>query len=115
MINKIVPISKFSRLGKKFSFLENTSVVVNKNNIPLGFVFGRDSFISLLEKIDNEFEEKVEDGKKAFDNPAGRLIDIIEEKLPVNSAFVEDLKNAIISAKKQGWITFDEIKQALNV
>jgi hypothetical protein len=114
-MNKLIPISKFSRLSERFSFLANTLVVVDKKGVPLGFVFGRDAFVSLLETIDTEFEEKVKNKRLAFSNPAGRLIDLIEEKLPVNPNFATDLKTAILSAKKKGWIPFDEIMRTLNV
>jgi len=112
-MNGLVPLSKFSKLGGKYSFLSNSSVVVDKKGIPLGFVFGRDSFISLLEKIDSEFEKNVSDSKLAYDNPAGGLIDLIEAKLPLNPSFIADLKKSIDSAKKEGWIPFKEVIKTL--
>jgi len=114
-MNGLIPLSKYSKLGNKFSFLSNTSVVVDKKGTPLGFVFGRDSFISLLEKIDGEFEQKIKNPKDAFNNPAGKLIDLIEENLPVDKEFAADLKEAIATAKKRGWIPFKDILRALNV
>lgn len=112
--NKLVPFKKFSKKSEKFN-LSDTSVMVNKKGIPLGFVFGRDSFISFLEYIDSEFEKRVEDPKAAFDNPAGKLIDLIERKLPLNPKFVKDLKSSISNTKKSDWISLDEISHSLNV
>ena len=81
----------------------------------MGFVFGRDSFISFLEHIDSEFEKKVDDPKKAFDNPAGKLIDLIEEKLPLNPKFIKDLRSSIEDAKKNNWIPLEKVAQLLHV
>ncbi len=93
-MNKLVPFKKFTKKSESFN-LSDTSVMVDKKGVPLGFVFGRDSFISFLEYIDSEFEKRVEDPKVAYDNPAGRLIDLIESKLPLNPKFVKDLKSSI--------------------
>lgn len=112
--NKLVPFKKFSDEAEKFN-LSDTSVMVDKKGIPLGFVFGRDSFISFLEYIDSEFEKKVKDPKIAFDNPAGRLIDLIEGKLPLNPRFVQDLKSSISKTRKSDWISLDEVSHSLNV
>lgn len=113
-MNKLVPFSKFSKVGKN-SAISSSSVIVDKNNIPLGFVFGRDSFISLCTIIDEEFEKRVKDPKIAYDNPAGRIIDLIEAKLPVNPKFKAELKDSIQSAKKTRWIPLDEVAAALHV
>lgn len=114
-MNKLIPFGKFSKKANKLSFLSNTSVVVDEKKTPLGFVFGRDAFISFLEYIDHQFEEKVNNPKNAFDNPAGKLIDIIEENLPLNPTFVKDLKSSIAKTKKADWIPFEEVKRVLNV
>lgn len=114
-MNKLVPFVKFSKKIGKFSFLSKTSVVVDGKGIPLGFVFGRDAFIALLEHIDSEFEKNVKDQKKAFNNPAGNLIDLIEEKLPLNPEFVKKLKTSFEKTKKSDWIPFEEIKRSLHV
>lgn len=113
-MNKLVPFKKFSKKADKFD-LSNTSVVVDKNNTPLGFVFGRDSFISLCTVIDEEFEKRVNDPKKAYDNPAGRLIDLIEEKLPVNPKFIKDLKQSIRKTNKSNLISLEDLSRSLNV
>ena len=112
-MNKLVSLSRFSK--QLTDILPGAFVVVNQKNYPLGYVFGNNAFISLLTKIDGEFEDKVVDPKKAYDNYAGRLIDLIEGKLPVNSEFSEELKESIKEAKREGWIPFEEIVQSLNV
>lgn len=114
-MNKIIPFSRFIKSGKGVGSLSNTSVVVDEKNVPLGFVFGRDSFISLCTVLDNEFEKLVTDPKKAYDNPAGRLIDLIEEKLPINPDFTKGLKLSIKNAKKSGWISLEEVIRTLHV
>lgn len=114
MKKKVIPFSKFAKPGNLAS-LSNTSVIVDGKNTPLGFVFGRDAFISLCTTLDNEFEKRVADPRKAYDNPAGKLIDLIEEKLPVNPAFAKDLKASIKDAKKSGWIPFEEVIRTLHV
>lgn len=116
-MNKLVPFTKFSKKGNggKLPFLSNTSVVVDGKGIPLGFVFGRDSFISLLEYLDSEFERRVEDPKKAFDNPAGRLIDMIEDNLPVNPDFVKDLRSTLKRMRKTDWIPLKDVARSLHV
>ena len=63
----------------------------------------------------NEFEKNVTDPGKAFNNPAGKLIDFIEEKLSVKSDFIRDVKEARKEARKTGWISLEEIEQSINV
>lgn len=114
-MNKLVPFRQFSKKANRLSFLSNTSVVVDKKGHPLGFVFGRDAFISLLEHIDAEFEKNVMDPKQAYNNPAGKLIDIIEEKMPLNPAFVKSLKSSVSKTKKSDWIPFEDVLRFLHV
>ena len=111
-MNKLVPFKKFS---KKTGLLSDTSVVVNSQNVPLGFLFGRDSFISLCTLIDDEFEKRVSNPRKAYNNMAGKIIDLIEEQLPVNPKFANELKSSIKEAHKERWIPMDEIARSLNV
>lgn len=113
-MNKLIPFKKFS---KKANLLvsSDTSVMVDKTGVPLGFVFGRDAFISFLQHLDNEFEKNIASPDVAFNNPAGRLIDLIEEKLPVRPKFIKDVREARAKAKKTGWINFEEIEWSLNV
>lgn len=113
-MNKLVPLSKFTKLDKKY-FPQDTSIVVNKEGIPVGFVFGRDTFISFLEHIDEQFEDNVKDSKKAFHNPAGKLIDYIEEKLPIKPDFIKDLKMSVKNTKKTDLVSIDEIARVLHV
>lgn len=114
-MNKLVPFKKFSKKVSKIASLDDTSVIVDKRGVPLGFVFGRDSFISFLEHIDNEFEKRIKDPEHAFNNPAGKLIDLIEEKLPVNPRFIKDLKSSLSESQKSKWISLEEIERFLNV
>jgi len=114
-MNKIVPFDKISNLNGEKKLLSGASVVVDQKGLPVGFVFGRDTFINLLSKIDEQFENNVPDPKKAFDNFAGRIIDIIEEKLPVKRSFLTGVKISISEAKKTGWIPLADLKHTLNV
>ena len=114
-MNKLIPFLKFSSSLKKQPYSSGASVIMDENSTPLGFVFGRNSFISLCTIIDNEFEEKVKDPKKAYNNPAGRLIDLIESRLPVNPGFTKKLKISISEAKQTGWIPLEELNRFLHV
>lgn len=114
-MNKLIPFKKYSKNTKELDFLAHTSVVVDEKNTPLGFVFGRDAFISLLEYFDENYEKSAIDRKLGHDNPAGRLIDLIEEKLPLNPDFVKELKTSVKKTKKQDWIPMDELIHSLNV
>ena len=114
-MNKLIPFSRFIKTAGKLRFLTNTSVVVDEKKTPIGFMFGRDAFISLLEHFDSEFEKRVQDERLGLDNPAGKLIDLIEEKLPVNPNFTKDLKSAIENAKQSGWVSLQDIKRSLHV
>lgn len=114
-MNKLIPFAQFSKKAKEMHLLSDTSIVVSGKGVPLGFVFGRDAFISFLEHMDEEFEKKVNDPKKAFENPAGRLIDLIEEKLSLNPNFVKEFKKSIVETKKSDWIPFSEVARSLHV
>jgi len=98
-MNKLISFKQFSssKKTKKFPFLSQTSVVMDNKGIPLGFVFGRDAFIAFLETLDETFEKKVKDPEGAFDNPAGNLIDLIEEKIPLKPEFIKDLEDVVRS------------------
>jgi hypothetical protein len=108
-MNKVVPFNTFA----KSSLLSNTSVVVNADNIPLGFVFGRDAFISLLTTMDETFENKVKNSKQAFNNPAGKLIDLIEEKLPISLDLMAEIDTK--KSKQTTWIPLKKVVQTLHV
>ena len=114
-MNKIIPFNKISKNKKEFSYLSKSFAVVNGKGIPVGFVFGRDSFITFLELIDDEFESSVKNTNLAYGNPAGRLIDFIEEKLTVKDSFKKELKESILDADEKGWIPVDDVIEALNV
>lgn len=114
-MNKLIPFSKVAKLTGNLISLSNASVVVDNKKTPLGFFFGRDTFISLMTIIDQQFEEKVSDQKKAYDNYAGKIIDLIEQKLEVRKEFVKDLKDSIVKAKKEGWLPIQKIQKLANV
>lgn len=116
-MNKLIPFNQFLSIKKTNELypLAKTSVVINNDGMPVGFVFGRDAFISFLEKIDEAFETKTGNSKNAYDNPAGNLIDLIEEKTPLNPQFVKDLKKSVSRAKKQNWIPLKDVMQSLHV
>ena len=110
-MNKLVPFSKIVKITKNLSPFSSASVVVDEKKRPLGFFFGRDTFISLMTVVDQQFEEKVSDPKKAYDNYAGKVIDLIEEKLPIKKEFIKDLKNSIKEANKEGWLPLQKIQK----
>lgn len=113
-MNKLVPFSKFSRVdGGKQKLLSNASVVVDKKGLPLGFFFGRDSLISLMTIIDEQFEKSSSDSTLVFNNFAGKIIDLIEEKLPVKQSFISDLKESIEKAQKSGWVPLSQIRKVI--
>jgi hypothetical protein len=115
-MNKLVPFTKFSNSDLKTkNLLGNASVVVDKRGVPLGFFFGRDTFVSLLTAIDEQFEKKARNAKEAYDNFAGRIIDLIEEKLPVNPSFIKDMETSITEARKKGWVSLQEVSKTLNI
>jgi len=113
-MNKLIPFSKFLKTKKVDIDLSDILVVVDEKEVPLGFVFGRETFIDFLEKMDSAFEEQVSDKKKAYTNPAGKLIDLIEDHLPVREAFVMQLRDALTEAEKKEWIPFDEVMKSLH-
>lgn len=112
-MNKLIPFKKYSKNATIIP--SRASVILDKDNIPAGFIFGRNAFISLCTIIDEEFEKRVSDPRKAYDNPAGRIIDAIEEKLPVNPKFAQDLKDSIKNTKEKDLLSLDEIARFLNV
>lgn len=114
-MNKLIPLSKFAKKAGKILSTSETKVVVDRDGTALGFVFGRNAFIDFLERIDSEFQDKVKNPKQAHNNPAGKLIDLIEERLPLNPKFVKDLKASINGAKSKDWIPLEQIAKSLHV
>lgn len=114
-MTKLIPFASVPALSKSFSNTDKTSMVVDKKGVPVGFVFGRDALISFLEKIDTEFEKKVTDPVKAWNNPAGMLIDAIEEKLPLDDNFILSLKESVVKLDEKHLISLEEIAKLLHV
>ncbi len=112
-MNKLIPFKKFSK--KATQIPSGTSVMVDRNNVPLRFIFDTDAFISFLEYIDIEFEKNISNPDIAYNNPAGKLIDLIEERLPLNPKFVKDLKKSVAKGKKSKSYSLDEVIRSLNV
>ena len=83
-VNKLIPFTQLSRVGGGRS-LSNASVVVDDRGVPVGFFFGRDTFISLMTTIDEQFEKRTGSVKEAYDNFAGEIIDLVEEKITVKT------------------------------
>lgn len=114
-MSKLVPFTKFSKDLTNLAFLSNTFAVLDKNDVPVGFVFGRDAFISFLEQIDTAFEANVSDSTIAYSNPAGKLIDLIEEHMSVDKKFVKKLHNSLADKTREEWIPLEDIKKELHV
>ena len=89
--------------------LDSASVAVDEQNVPIGFFFGRDAFISLMTIIDEQFEQIAKTPKDAYNNFAGKAIDLIEETLPISAEFAKTLDKSIADAHKKGWLSFDEV------
>lgn len=113
-MHKLVPFTQFVQEDRDSQALSHFSVVIDTKAVPKGFFFGVDAFISFLEYIDGQFEKKIKDKRKAFDNPAGKLIDLIETQLPLRSELVNDLKESL-QLKKSELIAFKEIVKSLHV
>jgi len=111
-MSKIIPFTKLAPVKGEQALLSKISVMLDQHNQPAGFIFGRNAFISFLEQIDNEFEKKVPDQKKAFANPAGKLIDLIEEHLSVSEKFIASLREA---THGKSFIPLEEISKFLHV
>jgi hypothetical protein len=112
-MSKIVPFRSLFNL-KKYPELSEISVVVNDKKQPAGFLFGRDAFIEFLEKLDETFEKNIDDPKRAYTNPAGRLIDAIEAHLTVDPKFTKKLKTSIKN-NITGLVSLSEIERFLHV
>lgn len=103
----VLPIEKTSQAG----------VIVDRNNTPHFFIFDAFALLDVLSAIDEKLVDRL--SSEAYHsktiNPAGWLIDHIEERLPLNPAYVQTLKDAIIEAHKKGWIPLEMIEKKLNL
>lgn len=103
----VFPLGRGSRAG----------VVVDKNGAPQLFVFDTFALLDVLSEIDERLVDKLSSAEyhsKAV-NPAGWLIDKIETKLPLDTEYIQSLKDAIAEAKKNGWVPFEKIERELNL
>lgn len=112
--NKLVPVSRVFPKKNDLADFSAVSVVVDEHDVPHGFVFGRESFISFLQALDDEFETQSSSEEAAHNNMAGRLIDMIEERLPMKKSFVQDLKRSVKATKNTDWIPFDDVIQSVH-
>ena len=103
----IFPLERGSRAG----------VVVDKNGAPQMFIFDTFALLDVLSEIDEQLVDKLSSAeyhsKKI--NPAGWLIDKIEAKLPLDTKYIQSLRDSIAEAKKSGWVPFEKIERELNL
>ena len=103
----VFPLGKGSRAG----------VVLDRQGAPRLFIFDTSALLDVLSEIDEKLVDRLSSGEyhsKAA-NPAGWLIDAIEEKLPVSNDYIHSLKSAIAEAKKRGWVPFEKIERELEL
>ena len=103
----VLPIEKTSRAG----------VIVDRNGAPHFFIFDAFALLDVLSAIDDKLVDRL--STEAYHsktiNPAGWLIDHIEERLPLNPVYIQSLRDAITDAQKKGWIPFNVIEQELKL
>lgn len=112
-MNFLVPLNQAIKQSPSTLSDAGSFSINNTDGIPIGFAFKRDSFVGFLEMIDADFEKKIPDQKKAFDNPAGRLIDAIEEQLPINQQFIQDLEQSHAQTQPDDWIPLKQLETVL--
>ena len=103
----VFPLKKGSRAG----------VVLDRQGAPRLFIFDTPALLDVLSEIDEKLVDRLPSAEyhsKAV-NPAGWLIDTIEEKLPVSKGYADSLKSAIAEAKRKGWIPFEKIERELEL
>lgn len=103
----VFPLERGSRAG----------VVVDREDNPQLFIFDTSALLDVLSRIDEALVDRLsprEYHSKAV-NPAGWLIDEIEEKLPLKPEYIQSLKDAIDEAKKKGWVPFKKIERELEL
>lgn len=103
----VFPLEKGSRAG----------VVLDRQGAPRLFIFDTPALLDVLSEIDEKLVDRLPSAEYHSKdvNPAGWLIDTIEEKLPVSKDYVDSLKSAIDEAKKKGWIPFEKIERELEL
>ena len=102
-------LSKFLHKGSR------AGMIVDKSGVPQLFIFDTPAFLDILSAIDEALIDRLSDEEyhsKAA-NPAGRMIDEIEARLPLNPEYVHSLKNAVKEANTKGWVPFSKILKDL--
>jgi len=90
---------------------------MDKDGAPQLFIFDTAALLDILSEIDERLVDRLpakEYHAKSV-NPAGWLIDEIESRLPLNSRYIESLREAIHEAEKKGWIPFENIERELRL
>lgn len=103
--------------GNKHHICPDAGAIVDKNGTPRFFIFDSFALLDVLSAIDEKLVDRL--STEAYHsktiNPAGWLIDHIEERLPLTSAYVQTLRDAIAEAEEKGWIPFEIIEKDLNL
>ena len=103
----VFPLERGSRAG----------IVVDREGRPQLFIFDTAALLDVLSRIDEALVDRLpprEYHSKEV-NPAGWLIDELEEKLPLNPEYIKSLKDAIDEANKKGWVPFEKIERELKL
>ena len=103
----IFPLERGSRAG----------IIVDREGKPQLFIFDTFALLDVLSRIDEALVDRLlprEYHSKTI-NPAGWLIDELEEKLPLDPKYIKSLKDAIDEANKKGWVPFEKIEQELEL
>lgn len=103
----VFPLGKGSQAG----------VVLDRAGAPRYFIFNTNALLDVLSEIDEPLADRFssDDYYSKTTNPAGWLIDELEQKLPLSSDYVDSLKSAIGEAQKKGWISFRKIEAELSL
>lgn len=103
----VFPLEHGSRAG----------IVVDKNGAPQLFIFDTFALLDVLSKIDEQLVDKLSSAEyhnKSI-NPSGWLIDKIEARLPLDTKYIQSLRDSIAEAQKKGWIPFEQIERELSL
>lgn len=115
-MSDLIPFNQFIGTKHKLNrFIpKKGTFVVWAGDVPQGVVFDLDSFISFLGVLDTKFQDLSGDPVAGYNNPAGELIDAIEDRLPLKEEFIERMKKTHGRAKGD-WVPWKEVKKHLHV